>query len=536
MRRATTGVSAVLIALLAAGATACSVATRQTSVESLAADSAQRVAAQHQRDVRDSVLAERIAANVGPRVTIRADFTSYGDSRRVESRFHMYDDAYVLVGHLDADGRLRVAFPQSPEDDGFVQGNKVYTVPSFFAGFTDQFQMRWAYDRYRTREAQLDSYDGGIGYVFVIASWRPMRLDRIADGNRWDSYDIADVSYMTDPREAIEELAGLLAGDNPEAYTVEYAHYLNSNFGSLSLAALSRCPIGSGFYNGFSAFNTFGFPGLGFTPFSLFSPYGYSYNPCGSSYGYGSYAFGGFGYPYGVYRVGYVPPYRQPTFPVGNPRINGRPEIGQRPGHASDGGGSIPTRPQPAAGDGDGTKAAAAQYRRRGLIVENAGVAPGHEASPKQWQGMGTLAGPESSRPSIQEMLNRRRTDMQNERGANGVRGAGGMADESWSRGRSTANPRGTRSYGNEDGAAGSRPSTRSGSSESTGRMSGARGSRPEYTPRSGSAGEMRPAPARSEPRSAPAPHSEPSHAAPPRSEPAPRPSSSNGERRPSRR
>ncbi|HWC45778.1 MAG TPA: hypothetical protein VG868_06655, partial [Casimicrobiaceae bacterium] len=140
--------------------------------------------------MRDSAAAQEIADEVGPRVTVRADFDYAGGSRQVQATFHMYDDAYVIVGHLDAAGRLKIVFPSEPGDDGFVRGDKVYHVPAFFAGFADEYAWRhndYQY-RYHSIASRRDSYDAGLGYVFVIASWRPMRLDRITDGNHWETY------------------------------------------------------------------------------------------------------------------------------------------------------------------------------------------------------------------------------------------------------------------------------------------------------------------------------------------------------------
>ena len=54
------------------------------------------------RQLRDSAKAQEVADEVGPRVSVTADF-DYSESRRVDVTFHMYDDAYVIVGHLDAE-------------------------------------------------------------------------------------------------------------------------------------------------------------------------------------------------------------------------------------------------------------------------------------------------------------------------------------------------------------------------------------------------------------------------------------------------
>ena len=218
------------IALLVAGASACASGGQLAQRSSSGGAQMDRATAlTHWKQVRDSLAAQTLAESEGPRVSVQVNLDGANGSRRVDASFHMYDDAYVLVGHLGADGRVRVVFPTSPEDDGFVQGDKIYHVPSFFAGFTEEYRWRRATDGYHSVQSRRDSYDGGVGYVFVIASWRPMRFDRVTDAGKWETYEISDVRYMADPREAIDEIASVLAGDNREAYTIEYASYTKTN-------------------------------------------------------------------------------------------------------------------------------------------------------------------------------------------------------------------------------------------------------------------------------------------------------------------
>src|SRR4051794_5282697 len=226
------------IVLMSGMSGGCAVATR-SAPDGLSDPAAlAQTTREERRQQRDSAEAQAIADEVGPRVTVSADFQYAGSNRQVDARFHMYDDAYVVVGHLDASGRLKILFPSQPGDDGFVRGDKIYQIPSFFAGFADEYQ--WRYSEYRSLTHSIasrhDSYDAGLAYVFVVASWRPMRLDRIADGNKWATYEVADVNYMYDPREAVEELAATVAGDNREAYTIEYAHYSTTNYGTYALS------------------------------------------------------------------------------------------------------------------------------------------------------------------------------------------------------------------------------------------------------------------------------------------------------------
>ena len=66
----------------------------------------------------------------------------------------------------------------------------------------------------RNTSAAQDSYDGGFGYVFIVASWRPMRFDRFRRTARTGTRSSSRATnYLNDPRPAIHELASLLAGD-----------------------------------------------------------------------------------------------------------------------------------------------------------------------------------------------------------------------------------------------------------------------------------------------------------------------------------
>ncbi|HEY7236350.1 MAG TPA: hypothetical protein VH539_19475 [Gemmatimonadaceae bacterium] len=463
------------------------------------------------RQLRDSANAQAVADEVGPRVTVMADFEPAAGSRRVEATFHMYDDAYVIVGHLDAAGRLRIVFPNAPGDDGFVRGDKIYHVPPFFAGFNDEYAWRYSSFRYERHDvaSRRDSYDAGLGYVFVIASWRPMRLDRISDGNRWESYEVSDISYMQDPREAIEELGSLIAGDNREAYTIEYAKYSTTNYGTYALSDFDA--VSSGCYNslGFFGFKNGSplFLPVGVYPIS--SPFGFGSYGCNSGYGY-SYLGYGYGYPVAYSPLSPAPVIpRRPSIPIGAPIFHvPRDGSGTIALHRPRGE-AVPTTPV----DGN-TKVSvngSSQYHRPGLIAEDA-------PSPRgRGRTGGTDAGFTSNRPTIQQMIGTRRID-QEARGMGvrdaGIRNDGATRGTTWS----STNRGGVSVPRNVE--TGSRASDRGYRGGSSGRSFG--GSQTHATPRGEShGGAAHAAPAYSAPRGG-------SHAAPApaRSGPAPRASS----------
>jgi hypothetical protein len=366
--------------------------------------------------LRDSLRAQQIADQEGPRVSIHAELSSFASSRRVRTTFRLDDDAYVAVGHLGPDGVVRIIFPIDPSDNGLVEGGKTYRLPEISAGYLDMYRWRNAtYSMYRSPSAQHDSYDAGYGYVFVIAAWRPMRFDRFSESGEWNSFEVADELYLRDPRPAIYELATLLTGENREAYTVKFANYFST--------------MNSGWGYGSSSFTStycLGYEPLGYSIFGNSDVWGRAaFNPRRSYYGtYSGYFYYGssrYAYRYdaaqGCYRTYLAPivqyadagpafmpkgpftpkdtnaasgdgPRNRPVLPIGGirPRLRDNP---LQPKNAAPG------------------EAESSEYRRRGLITDNAGgdrAARRESARPAAGSTAGAYA-----RPAIQEMMNRRR-------------------------------------------------------------------------------------------------------------------------------
>ncbi len=322
----------------------------------------------------------------GPRVSIYAEVENSAGANLVRANFHLDDDAYVLVGHIDADGVLRITFPEAPVDNGFAHGHASYQTAQFFGGFVGQYRERFTAGGvpHMSSSAPNDSYDGGLGWVFVIASWQPMHFEKFSTGGFWDSFELNDADYMKDPRPAVYELAALLAGTNSSTYTVRFANVHDTQTlygGSRSLFAANN--FGAEMCNGFG----YGFSsGFASTPFGMssFNPiYMYGYGQPfwwrGSQYYYDSafdcyYRAGSyqpFGYhPYGYGLIAQAPPTATPGIGrlIGVDQIR-RPPLTPQPGpmHLAPGGAMD-------VGGGSGSKMALApettspQYRTRGLV------------------------------------------------------------------------------------------------------------------------------------------------------------------------
>jgi hypothetical protein len=323
----------------------------------------------------------------GPRVSIYAEVENAAGSRLVRANFHLDDDAYVLVGHIDADGVLRIEFPETPLDNGFAHGRASYQTAKFFGGFADQYRARFATGLYRLNgTSPNDSYDGGLGYVFVIASWQPMHFEKFSTGDQWDSFEVNDPNYAKDPRPAVYELAALLAGTNPSSYTVRFASVYDTRSiyaGSSLFADSFGAELCSGPAFGFS----FGFPStpFGFSAFNPVYTYGYGqpfwwrgtrylYSAAFDCY-YRSGSYFPFGYrPYGYgWGVAQTPPPPQAGPGVGRligigqirkPPLTPQPEpMRVAPGGATDVGATNTKQMQLAP---DNTSP---QYRTRGLVA-----------------------------------------------------------------------------------------------------------------------------------------------------------------------
>ena len=308
----------------------------------------------------------------GPRVSIRAEVSNEADARRVRAIFRTEDDAYVIVGHIDADGVLRIAFPNDPGDDGFVRGNRSYSTNEFFAGFNSQYRFRARTTTIWNSTAQ-NSYDGGFGYVFVVAAWRPMRFDQFSDGYHWDTFDLASDNYMNDPRPAIQELASRLAGPNGDAYTIQFARYYNTevvasgydSWGYNSFASAYGPSFCSGYepLYGSLGYVHLGYPGYAFAYNGWYRGSRYYYDSFGDCYRRS--APYGFAVGYHIVQLPVVPP------PRTQPRIldvdghRPRPVPQPLPGHL------MPLPAQTAPGETQVDHPRAPEYRQRTDPTEN---------------------------------------------------------------------------------------------------------------------------------------------------------------------
>lgn len=235
----------------------------------------------------------------GPNAYIRA--TYYGGilNRQTEAVFKLDETAYVTVVHLGGDGRFDVIYPEDGRESGRVPGGKWFRTPAFTAFYDAAPQLYFfSTPRFRTAGAQLDSYDGrGYGFVFLIASKRPLHFERISELGLWNDLVADDYLRDTDPREAIHDFAEIVAGDQP--YTLKFARsagsvsmntYADNLFDCAALSSFSSAALYAAFgvaprfYSPFGYLDGLGYRGLGAcsrydTRFAYYDPFFYSPRP-----------------------------------------------------------------------------------------------------------------------------------------------------------------------------------------------------------------------------------------------------------------
>lgn len=242
---------AFALALVSAGVlSACASATGTRGGEVIRLSDRERL-----REVIDSLhvqdVERRLAADGregGPRVSIYTD-GEFGSVDRVTARFRLDDDGYVAVFNVDRDGRVRTLYPDDPTDAGFLRGGYTYKLPTFFPGFGSRSfssfapgfgGLGYSLARYGAGTVASRTYDKQGGYVFVVASWSPLRLDRLEEEDLWDTYQVAERLGDLSPYRLMREYADLLVPRGRSWYTVDYRYY-HGGWGNTF--ASTRCDI-----------------------------------------------------------------------------------------------------------------------------------------------------------------------------------------------------------------------------------------------------------------------------------------------------
>src|ERR671913_211822 len=112
---------------------------------------------------------------------------------RAQVQVEIAYDGYLVVLHVDPEGRLRVLFPGDPDKDNFVRSGKKYEVR----------------DRGDREAFEVDAT--GRGSVYAAVSRDPFRFDGLTISDHWDYRAMAPARLREDPEPELNELVQRMA-------------------------------------------------------------------------------------------------------------------------------------------------------------------------------------------------------------------------------------------------------------------------------------------------------------------------------------
>ena len=220
----------------------------------------------------------------GPSASVYVNYMGGRIDRRLNATFSVDEDAYVLVGHLGGDGTLEVLFPESPRSRGRVEADtrlRTGQVEAYRDGMPPLF---YTMSANRRSGALMDSYDGrGMGYVFIVASHRPLDFDRFEVDGEWDDLYVANFAASADPRWAVHDFAEVLTNGGGD-YTLKFASSSQSQYVNMFASRAWDCSLHRPLGYTPLAYSYFFGPVLGWHSY---------YNSFGYGHGFGSYCGGG---------------------------------------------------------------------------------------------------------------------------------------------------------------------------------------------------------------------------------------------------
>jgi hypothetical protein len=157
----------------------------------------------------------------GPDVSVRVLWGTGRNRGLITPTVSVADSAFVVIGNIADNGTLRIIYPLQPGDSNLVRdtGHR-FTGPTFSpeAVVSDSY---WG----QTRNRPPVFFTGGS--VFVIASSTPLKLDKLAEGQKWSVFDVYYRDGGLDPRAAVTDLAAAISPD-VTSVSIAYVSYESS--------------------------------------------------------------------------------------------------------------------------------------------------------------------------------------------------------------------------------------------------------------------------------------------------------------------
>lgn len=165
---------------------------------------------------------------------VRLYVPTYGlASSRLDSYLRLDEPGYALVVAVDYDRRVRVLYPDTPAEAGWVATTDRLRLPEIFRGFGAP-----------VRDARFSFMRAGV--IYAVASDRPLQLERLRDEDgEWNEEALVHVLDVSSVATGAYRLARAVTLTGQE-YSTDYSGFNGSQFSPYARAssfALNRCGL-----------------------------------------------------------------------------------------------------------------------------------------------------------------------------------------------------------------------------------------------------------------------------------------------------
>lgn len=148
-----------------------------------------------------------------PPIRVRLSEETYAHGDRAKVKVRAAADGYLLVLRVDGDGRVRVLYPLSPEDEGRITGGK-------------DFEVRSRGDR----EAFVINENSGTGAVLAAWSVEPFKFEGFSRNGHWDYRALAQEKLSGDLESGLLDLVDRMSDGEYDydvaPYSVDEPRYI----------------------------------------------------------------------------------------------------------------------------------------------------------------------------------------------------------------------------------------------------------------------------------------------------------------------
>ncbi|MDB4916786.1 MAG: hypothetical protein JWM95_4430 [Gemmatimonadetes bacterium] len=167
-----------------------------------------------------------------PHVRLYVPGAAFSAMPYVDAQIRVTEDAYVMVIAVDRDHRVRVVFPESPDESGFVSHESAVHAKRFFAGFGSRFSYA---------SAGYGVQRGTAGNMVAIASDRPLQFERLVDADGdWNEYALERLVFTGNATSTAYSLGHLLTLTG-QHFSMDRANFIGGPTASYSMASQGSC-------------------------------------------------------------------------------------------------------------------------------------------------------------------------------------------------------------------------------------------------------------------------------------------------------